>query len=114
MKNSGPISAPVFDIMPTTNRSVIEDKADRQYFRYHVRQVASPWVPRRPEEVGKRGVGAERVILSAERINSFIQGSRFTARHAVRDAWWGTWEVVRTPASFADAAEGKRGTWYFV
>jgi hypothetical protein len=60
---------------------------------YVARQVKSPWQPRTPAEIGKRGPGARRVIAAKSAINGWHVGSSHVLHHAHDGFWCGTWEI---------------------
>ena len=60
---------------------------------YVGRQVASPWAPRNPSEVGRRGIGARRVLAADGPLDGWELGSTHVLYHAKDGFWCGTWEI---------------------
>lgn len=56
-------------------------------------QVASPWAPRNSSEVGRRGVGARRVLAASAPLDGWELGSTHVVHHANDGFWSGTWEI---------------------
>lgn len=72
-----------------------------------IRQIASPWEPRTPEEVGRRGVGALRVLTAASVPEGWVLGSVHILHHAVGGFWCGTWEIEGMVTGAGNVATGR-------
>jgi hypothetical protein len=73
---------------------VLPDAGEPDVIAYMAVQGESPWEPRNEKEIGKRGAGAVRVLLSPVARPGFRLGATVTLHHPKSGAWVGDWEIT--------------------